>query len=394
MLTGKGIYLWRVRDCEGGDIPTIVERAKDAKLSHIIIKIAESVSGYNYVDGVDKAFELSQALVAEGIEPWGYQFVYGVDPIGEALTANRRMRETGCVGFVINAEMQYRDLPNNKVAAITYMDKLDFSEPKALSTFRYPEVHPKFPYREFLDGCDLNMPQVYWMQATNSEEQLVECLYQYASFDSTPIIPTGSAFCEHGWCATSGEVNRFSRKVQELELQGVNYWEWAATRNAGLWPVVRDFVWEETEPPVEPPPVDCCEELEQRVATAINLNTNELINLDNLQFEIGKVVKANVARLDEIDPIIGVVSVIAKENENATVANATEIAELEAVVEYNYNQQVLDADALEGRIEELEEWWGFDPNTRILELTTRVKDLENKTIPQTNHSHWWQRLFK
>jgi len=291
------------------------------------------------------------------------------------------------------------------VAAITYMDKLDFSEPKALSTFRYPEVHPKFPYREFLDGCDLNMPQVYWMQASNSEEQLVECLNQYAKFDDTPIIPTGSAFCEHGWCATSGEVNRFSRKVQELELQGVNYWEWAATRNAGLWPVVRDFVWEETEPPVEPPPVDCCEHGHPVIADAL-LEHEDSINelnvdcgailactqtnaaeIEGLRSRIYESEKEVIRIEEESDKFVGEVAVefdnVQKQISGMDEANIEFANEITKRLDELESKQKLDKQGLENGISH-----GFH------EVWDKLHDLENKTIPQTNHSHWWQRLFK
>ena len=107
-MIGKGMYVWRIRNCENGDVDRIVEKAIDAKLSQVFIKIADGTVGYNYIDGNDAAKILADELKNVGIEPIGWQYIYGVDPGREAQTANRRMRETGCVGFVIDAEKEYR----------------------------------------------------------------------------------------------------------------------------------------------------------------------------------------------------------------------------------------------------------------------------------------------
>ena len=113
MLTGKGIYVWRIKDCEDGVVDNVVTMCVNAGFSHVIIKIADGTSGYNYTqeDG-DMAKALADALKAVGIEPWGYQFVYSNLNSGDQATiAARRVRETGVQGFVINAESSYEGYP-------------------------------------------------------------------------------------------------------------------------------------------------------------------------------------------------------------------------------------------------------------------------------------------
>lgn len=252
MLTGKGIYVWRIADCDGGDTDKIVERCVNAKFSHVLIKIADGVVGYNWVDNVDKAKELAIKLKAKGIAPWGWQYVYGNDPVTEANVATRRMKETGCVGFVINAEHEYRDAPDGAIKANQYVNGLLFIDemPIALSTYRYPEVHPTFPYRTFLAFCNIVMPQVYWMEANNPAEQLLECICQYEKFTDLPIFPTGSAFAEHGWCPEIEEIKDFAQAARDCGLAGINFWEYACCRKDDLWQTVRDIVWDcEPEPP-------------------------------------------------------------------------------------------------------------------------------------------------
>ena len=251
-FTGKGMYLWRIRDTELGDIPSIVAKAQVAGYTHVLIKIADGGVGYNYIDGVDKAKELADALKAVGIMPVGWQYIYGVDPRGEALTAVRRMRETGCMSFVIDAEGEYLVLADNKLKAAEYMSYLTFPEPKALSSFRYPEVQYQMPWAEFLAGCSAVMPQVYWKMATNPAEQLEKSYMQYRKITDLPYIPTGAAYCADGWCPTDEQIVEFADKAAELGLPGINFWEWAAAVKDGFWETVRDIDWEQPTEPEEP----------------------------------------------------------------------------------------------------------------------------------------------
>jgi hypothetical protein len=39
-LTGKGMMIWRIPKCEGGNASTIAKVAASAGLSHVLIKIA------------------------------------------------------------------------------------------------------------------------------------------------------------------------------------------------------------------------------------------------------------------------------------------------------------------------------------------------------------------
>ena len=283
-MKGKGMYIWMIRNCEDGNISNIIDKAVDCNFKHVLIKIADGSFGFNYIDGVDAAKQLADGLKAKGIDPIGWQYIYGINPELEADTANKRMRETGCVGFVINAEQQYRDDPDNIAKAEIYNSHLDFNVPIALSTYRYPEVHPEFPYEKFLEVCSMVMPQVYWMEADNPAEQLDECIFQYRRFTDLPILPTGSAFCEHGWCPTSVEIIEFSDRAQYLGLPGVNYWEWSNTKANGFMPVVRDYEWITEEDP--DPAIDCCAELVKDVAmNALLIHDNK--NDIDLLWKIG-----------------------------------------------------------------------------------------------------------
>jgi hypothetical protein len=85
-LEGKGFYIWKIPDCEGGDVETITELARNAQLSHVLIKIADGILKYNYDfdNKVDLVSPLREKLKQLRIQAWGWHYVYGNDPIGEA----------------------------------------------------------------------------------------------------------------------------------------------------------------------------------------------------------------------------------------------------------------------------------------------------------------------
>ena len=259
-LQGKGMYLWRINNVEGGNPVAMAEVAKQAGLSHVLVKVADGrgtyntykqENGYEYFnaqDGVDHVPGVVSALRARGIKVWGWQYIYGEDPLLEARVAIRRIQQFSLDGFAVNAEMQFERLGMDVPARI-YMSELRRALPDlpiALSSYRYPQVHAYFPWTAFLEFCDLNMPQVYWMGAHNPAEQLVRCLHEFQSLPVwRPIFPTGAAFQEHGWRATPEEVTAFLAAVKQNGLPGCNFWEWyyARQKDSELWNPVRDFSW-------------------------------------------------------------------------------------------------------------------------------------------------------
>src|SRR3989304_7611421 len=120
MLQGKVMYLWRIHRADGGDPNAIADAAQKAWLSHVLIKIADGrgtyntykvVNGrefYNSQSGVDHVPALVAALRARGIQPWGWQYIYGEYPVQEARMAIQRVKQFNLPGFVVNAEIEFQ----------------------------------------------------------------------------------------------------------------------------------------------------------------------------------------------------------------------------------------------------------------------------------------------
>jgi hypothetical protein len=264
-LYGKGYYIWKIPYCEGGNPAAIAERARAAGLSHVLIKIADGSSwpyNFDFDRNHDFVPAVRSALKEHGIEVWGWHYVRGDNPLGEARLGLKRMRELNLDGYVIDAEVEYQQRGKAAAAAI-YMNEIRKGlpdTPVALSTFRYPRSHWDFPFDAFLEKCDYSMPQVYFEQAHNPEEQLARSVEQYLALTyARPVIPTAPTYIRGDWRPSAGEIQRFLQKARDMGLTAVNAWSWDfATRPqfVHLWNAVADFDW-----PAGPPVADFPERL-------------------------------------------------------------------------------------------------------------------------------------
>ena len=255
--TGKGFYIWQIPRL--GSIAQIVELALEAKLGHVFIKIANGTADYGIVNGVDLAGNLANALLAAGIEPWGWQYVYNNYPTIEANKAVDRITETGVVGFDIDAEGECKNRPSE---ARTYCETLraglDDSFPVGLGSYRFPSLHPEIPWDIFRQYCDFDMPQVYWVLAHNPGNQLVNSYNEFKAMPKKlPYIATGSVYRQERypyWTPTLGEVQEFMSVADGLGI-AFNFWEWYDARNVlpiEIWDAIAE--WQNVLPPPPPPP--------------------------------------------------------------------------------------------------------------------------------------------
>lgn len=256
-LYGKGFYMWQLWNCDNADPRAIATRVQNAGLSHVLIKIADGANwiyNYNYDTKTDLIPPVANALRDIGVQVWGWHYVRGDDPVGEARIAINRMTELGLDGYTIDAESPYKQ-PGKDQAARTFMQELRNglrNIPVALSTYRFPRWHPEFPFIPFLEGCDINMPQVYFEGAHNPEHHLNLCLEQYGELRPVlPMIPTAPTYTSPTWRPTPDEITRFFQHAQNLGMTAANAWSYDWSTNPAyidLFNAVADYHW----PPVAP----------------------------------------------------------------------------------------------------------------------------------------------
>ncbi|MCH2538730.1 MAG: nuclear transport factor 2 family protein [Anaerolineales bacterium] len=264
-LEGKGYFIWRILNCESGDPEAIANKAEAAKLTHVLIKIADTRYPFGYDrNNNDLVPAVSQALKNRGMQVWGWHYVKGGDPSGEARVAVARTQELQFDGYVIDAEHEYKWRGKDAAARI-FMTELRQglpNHPIALCSYRFPTYHRELPWAAFLEKCDFNMPQVYWEQAHNPGPQLERSVGEFADTrlvgHARPVIPTGSAYGAGGWIATAEDQHQFYQKALELGLSAANTYSWDWSTSPGhhyLWDAVAAFQWplEEAEALVQAP---------------------------------------------------------------------------------------------------------------------------------------------
>jgi hypothetical protein len=257
-LSGKGYYIWRISQCEYANSVGIAASAAIANLSHVMIKVANGP--YIYWENDPYLLAVVSALKSINVEVWGWQWVYGLNPVAEAQIAIKQINALGLDGFVVNAESPYKQLGYQGLAvaaARNYMTTLRLALPDfpiALSTYRYPLWHRPFPFEEFLKQCTLNMPQVYWIYGVNPGYQLKRCYQEYKSLSVwREMVPTGAAFKEWGWASTPAQCLEFLNTAKQLGLSAANFWSWDQRRVLpSLWDAIAAYQWTPVTPP--PPP--------------------------------------------------------------------------------------------------------------------------------------------
>lgn len=247
-LQGKGFFTANLAECEGGNPVAILAAAQAAGLSHIIVKIADGTQAAGLDgSGVDFAAPVVQALQQAGLAVWGWQVVYGEAPSAEAAIAITRSQALGLTGFVVSAGTEFEQSGRASAAHqfITTV-RSALKVPIALSSFRFPNYHPTFPWSDFLLSCDLHMPQVFWEQAHNADEQLRESKRQCDALpNAKPYLPTGAAYTAPGWSPTAQDITDFLDTADALGLQAVNFFDWEVCR-ASLplsWNAIASFPW-------------------------------------------------------------------------------------------------------------------------------------------------------
>ncbi len=249
-LQGKGFWIWKVNNSEGGSPSAIAAQALTSGFTHVTIKIADGTYSYNYdsARALDLVPPVVQALRGAGMQVWGWHYVYGYDPLGEARKAIQRLQQLNLDGYIIDAEKEYKE-PGKNIAAQKFMTEMRAafpSLPMAISSYRFPSYHPSFPWKDFLAKVDINMPQVYWEASHNPATQLGKCLSEFQALTPyRPVYPTGPTYKAGGWAPTESDITQFLDSARANNLPAVNFFSWEECRRdlPNLWTLIGNYPW-------------------------------------------------------------------------------------------------------------------------------------------------------
>lgn len=236
---GKGMWVWYVSNTisnfglPANDLDALMQHFVDHDMDWIAVKSA---------DGTSTFAQFTPTLVSKahqyGLKIFGWSYVYGDNPTGEADAAMVSL-SYGADGFIIDAEIEYE---GKQAAATTLCQRIRNSYPTrflAYAPFVYIQYHQNYPYKEFGLYCDAVMPQAYWKtHGISPTQQVLDVNYQWnfyhAAWAATgystsikPVIPIGQTYNAVGAAAVTEWFNALNAEQNPVNpggYTGTSFW--------------------------------------------------------------------------------------------------------------------------------------------------------------------------
>lgn len=288
---GKGWFIWQMKWITSGNPVEAALRAKSQGIKWIALKIHDGGSDYNlrqltfmgmnipgaYVDDLIQPFV--DAMEAQGIEVYGWGYIYLANAKAEAAKAITRMQKFPQLkGYIVDAEKEWFGKANE---AKVFMEAIRAGLPDTsigFCSYRFPTAQsPTFPWDIALKNSDWHCPQVYWVKSHNAGEQLLRSFQELTSKKQMTFIPVGYAYQDEvsGTKPTQGEIEEFHNKAKKLGLRGEAFYSWDdAIRHAPeIETYVADLIWD-TDTPPSPDPIPTTARFTGTVKSDVTLGLN------------------------------------------------------------------------------------------------------------------------
>jgi hypothetical protein len=216
---GDGMWIWLVSAANGGNVSSIISRAKSAGIETLYIKSADGSRSFSQFSP-----RLVKALKAGGLNVCAWHYVYGSQPLTEAArSAEAKTKGADC--FVIDAEAEYEGRYKQAAAYIKELRRrVGPDYPIGLTSFPYVHYHPSFPYSQFFapGGATYNLPQMYWKDIGTSVDRIFNITYTQNRVYGHPIFPLGQLY--NG--PNPADVRRFRQRATQYGATGLSWWSW------------------------------------------------------------------------------------------------------------------------------------------------------------------------
>lgn len=267
-MKGYGFLIWRLSNV----FPPSEQIAvwKEIGVQWVSIKVRDYTREYNRYSGSNTLEDFLIACDESGIKVGGWAFIHTTNLARQAALVSADIRDFKLDHLMVDAEENqhvypgafWKSFPRSRVinCAREYMDNLSVPDglPVGLCSYRYPEVHQRFPFQAFLQHPRMTMinPQVYWQGSHNPGYQVAKSLNQYRKLSSLPFYPIGAAYEEHGWAPFAQDIGEFTAVCQENFNGTYGWYRWGHAKKRKNWLAAMKVEVEpvpEPEPEPEPP---------------------------------------------------------------------------------------------------------------------------------------------
>ena len=234
--TGKGMWIWRPEDTEGGNVAAIVARARAAGLSHVFVRTGSTFDGFYAQAFLDR---LLPAAHAAGLRVFGWDMPYLDNADQDVARAVRAITYTAPGGNRLDgftADIEVGDGQNVHPATVaTYGLHLRRAVGAAYPLIAcFPRPTPAmasraFPYAQLAASFDALVPMVYWLN-DDPAATATEAVTALRAFGK-PVMPVGQAYdgaAEGGppGVPPPADLLRFVQAATAAGASGYSFWDW------------------------------------------------------------------------------------------------------------------------------------------------------------------------
>lgn len=262
-LDGKGMWIWKHLQSEGGDVDAVVARASASGLRQLWVRVGDSRDGFYAADYlsrlVPRAHEAGLAVIG-----WGFPFLH--DPVADAAWSIDAVSWRGADGsrldgFSPDIELASEGVVLTERRITVYLGLLRPASgdmPVVATVYRPTDArwHGTYPYRAIAPYVDAFAPMVYWgcVEPGAATLQSVERL---ATLKPVHVIGQGYDAGPEGGRAgapSAEETVRFLDVARRSGAVGASMWVWQFMPDE-QWEALSGFGWpRSTQDPSAPSP--------------------------------------------------------------------------------------------------------------------------------------------
>lgn len=249
-LEGKGMWVWKYRQSEGGDADAIVARAVDAGLHQLWVRVGDSRDGFYGAAVLDalvpRAHARGLAVIA-----WGFPYLW--DPVSDAGWTAEALAwhaPDGEIldGFSPDVEAASEGVALSEVRARVYLGLVRRSAGNRLvvaTVYRPTEARwATYPYAAMAPYVDAFAPMVYW-GCTEPGAAAAESLDRLTALRPVHLIGQAYDMAEDGGRVgppAAAETTRFLDVARRGGAVGASFWVWQSI-DADQWSAMAAYPW-------------------------------------------------------------------------------------------------------------------------------------------------------